>query len=495
MAETVILDTNVLKHISQGSQPIADALNRRLKAGDQVWIARAAYNELIDGAATKQMAGQYREMLKDLNIKVAESGPMADRINFMADNIQREPAPNTPGQIKEYGSKAAATRPGDAFIAAQAKALNAKLWTIDGKFVARAKAMNIATVPECSLPGAGGLEDPDAGRRRLGLNPKPIGSNGQVLPLSGGGGGGGGGSDDGTHSVVGVADNTVPEFVPPSAKGQATIAGIQLAFEGVNFVLNLINDHIQKKKVNEALDRVKGTIAALRTGNPRLGVLLIFFYLQIEAGDSIIKPGATFSSLTWGKGVTSDEARRDAFSEPTISTAPGPNQRKFSQEIWIPPLERTSVTTAKCPFKPIALGRLVLNRNRAKFQLVSFSFLGGFDDVFEKTVDLPEDTNADFAILKSPQEVHWYNLSGKQSMSIPLIDAKTPNGSSLSVVDLDPWTPFHAKAAMVFPVDELAETIFDMVSPTDGYQALPNYVNLGMIRWIRPENIDLVRFL
>jgi hypothetical protein len=105
------------------------------------------------------------------------------------------------------------------------------------------------------LPGAGGLEDPDAGRRRLGLNPKPIGSNGQVLPRSGGGGGGGGGSDDGTHSVVGVADNTVPEFVPPSAKGQATIAGIQLAFEGVNFVLNLINDHIQKKKVNESAAR------------------------------------------------------------------------------------------------------------------------------------------------------------------------------------------------------------------------------------------------
>jgi hypothetical protein len=223
--------------------------------------------------------------------------------------------------------------------------------------------------------------------------------------------------------------------------------------------------------------------------------LLIFFYLQIEAGDSIIKPGATFSSLTWGKGVTSDEARRDAFSEPTISAGPGPNQRKFSQEIWIPPLERTSVTTAKCPFRPIALGRFVLNRNRAKFQLVSFSFLGGFDDVVEKTVDLPEDTNADFAILKSPQEVHWYNLNGKQSLSIPLIDAKTPNGSSLSVIDLDPWTPFHAKAAMVFPVDELAETILDMVSPTDGYQALPNYVNLGMIRWVRPENIDLVRFL
>lgn len=48
--------------------------------------------------------------------------------------------------------------------------------------------------------------------------------------------------------------------------------------------------------------------------------------------------------------------------------------------------------------------------------------------------------------------------------------------AALSVIDLDPWTLFHAKAAMVFPVNELTETIFDMVDPSDGYQALPNNV-------------------
>ena len=67
MADTIILDTNVLKHVSRGSQPIADALTRRLKAGDQVWIARASYNELVKGAPSQQMAGQYREMLNDLS--------------------------------------------------------------------------------------------------------------------------------------------------------------------------------------------------------------------------------------------------------------------------------------------------------------------------------------------------------------------------------------------------------------------------------------------
>jgi hypothetical protein len=498
MAETIILDTNVLKHVSRGSQPIADALVRRLNNGDQVWVARAAYNELIGGAPNQKMAGQYREMLTDLHINIAQSGNMADRVNFLADNIQRQPAPNTPGQIKEYGSKGDPPRPGDAFVAAQvaaqARDMNAKLWTIDDKFAKRANAMGINTVPECNLSGAGGNENPDAGRSRLGLNPKAIGSNGEVLPSAGSAGGGRGG---GSYSLEGVADNTVPEFVPPSAKGQATIAGIQLAFEGINFVLNLVNDYIQKQKVHAALDQIKPQVASVRASNPRLGVLLIFFYMQSQAPDeSIIKPGATFDYLTWGKGVTSDEAWQDAFSAPSIASAPDANRRKFTQEIWIPPAVKTSVTTAKCPLKPIAVGRFFLgNSNKAKFQVVSFDVWSGFDDIVERTLDLPDNTNPEFAILKSPSEVYWYNINGRQTVSVPLTDATTANGNTITVVDLDPWLPFNAKAAMVFPINDLTEIVFNAIHPTQGYPLLSTYVNFSMVRWIRAQNIHLLRFL
>jgi hypothetical protein len=498
MPETVILDTNVLKHVSRGSQPIADALQRRLSNGDQVWVARAAYNELVDGAPNQKMGGQYREMLSDLHVHIAESGNMADRINFLADNIQRQPAPNTPGQIKEYGGKGDPPRPGDAFVAAQvaaqARDMNAKLWTIDDKFAKRANAMGVNTVPECNLPGAGGTEDPDAGRSRLGLNPKPIGSNGEVLPSTGGGGSSGGG---GSYAIEGVADNTVPEFVPPSARGQATIAGIQLAFEGINFVLNLVNDYIQKQKVNAALERIKPEVASVRSNNPRLGVLLIFFYMQVQAPEeSIIKPGATFDYLTWGKGVTSDEAWQDAFSSPTISAAPDANRRKFTQEIWIPPSVRTSVTTAKCPFKPIAVGKFFLGKsNKAMFQDVSFDVWSGFDDIVERSWKPPDDTNLEFAILRSPSEVYWYNINGKQTVSVPLKDATTANGNTITVVDLDPWSPFNSKAAMVFPINDLTENIFKLMNATQGYQYLATYINFSMIRWVRAENIHLLRFL
>ena len=112
MADVIILDTNVLKHISRGSQPVAEALNRYVKAGAEIYISRAAYNELVGGAPSPQMAGQYRALLEDLRIRIADSGRMADRVSFLADNIQRQPAPNTPGQIKEYGSKGDPPRPG-----------------------------------------------------------------------------------------------------------------------------------------------------------------------------------------------------------------------------------------------------------------------------------------------------------------------------------------------------------------------------------------------
>ena len=285
--------------------------------------------------------------------------------------------------------------------------------------------------------------------------------------------------------------------MPPSAKGTATIVGIQLAFEGINFVLNLINDYIQKGKVNAELDKIRPAVAAARASNPGLGVLLIFYYRQFKAPDeSIIKPGATFNYLIWGKGVTSDEAREDALSLPTISQGTGPYERRFSQEVWIPPLRKSSITKAKCPFPPIAIGRFFLgNSTKARFQLVEFSILGGFDDICETSIELPKDTNVDFAILNPPREVYWFNINGKQKVDVPIKDCKTANGNTIKVVDLDPWSPFNARAAMVFPVDDVSEKVLSIINSTRNCNPLGTYVNFNMIRWIRPENIHLLRFL
>src|SRR5580698_7716052 len=109
MGDTIILDTNVIKDVARGNQRVADALTRYLKAGTPVYISKAAYEELVTRAETPQMGGQYREILADLRIRVADSGAMADRINVIADNIELTPAPNAPGQMRAHDNKNATT--------------------------------------------------------------------------------------------------------------------------------------------------------------------------------------------------------------------------------------------------------------------------------------------------------------------------------------------------------------------------------------------------
>jgi predicted nucleic acid-binding protein len=500
MPDTVILDTNILLDIARGNQRAAEALTRYIKSGTPVYISRAAYDELVTRAKTTQAGGQYREILSDLRINIADSGKMADRINVIADNIDLNPAPGAPGRMKEYDRKNDPTKPGDVFVAAQAKAINAKLWTLDRDLARRATQFGVQLAPECNLPATTERNDvPDNARQLLGLNPKPIGVNGLPLPPKGGSGGGNGGSGGGaggTYSLVGVADNTLPEVGGLSPKGEAIGAGIQIALEGLNFVLNLINNYVQKNKVNAALDPIKPQIAKARSDNPRMGVILLFYYAQVEAPDeSPIKPGADFQYLLWGVGATPDEATQDALRPGSISRATGPFEKRFSQQVWIPPLQKSSITAAKCPFPPVAIGRFVLGKgNRASFQDVAFDVLGGFDDIVETTVDLPPNSNADFAILNPPAEVYWYNIAGRQTVKVPLKDAKTANNNTIKVVDLDPWLPFDTTAAMVFPIDDWSEKVFNVVGQTQNCAILA-YVNFGMIRWIRPENIQLLRFL
>lgn len=200
--------------------------------------------------------------------------------------------------------------------------------------------------------------------------------------------------------------------------------------------------------------------------------------------------------MIFGKGLTTDEARRDALATPTLSQGTLRDERKFSQEIWLPPLVRTEGTQAKAPFKPLATARFFLgNSNVAKFQLVKFNVFEGFDDIVEKSLTLAADDNVDFVVLQTPAEVRWYNQNGKQTTTVPLKKEKTANDNVISAVDLDPWSPFSASAAMVFPANEHAEQIFALTSPTDDGGALRSYINFGMVRWVRAKNIHVLSFL
>lgn len=171
MSDSLILDTNVLTDISRGNALAAEALTRHLKSGTKVYIARAAYNELVTDAPTPFLRDQYRQMLEDLGITIAPKSSMRDRMELYADNVAHEPNKGQPGQIDEYGGKGK-IRPGDVYVAAEARSVRAQLWTFDENFAKRASNLGVPLAKESSsIKGVSGTEDPVTGRKLLGLEP------------------------------------------------------------------------------------------------------------------------------------------------------------------------------------------------------------------------------------------------------------------------------------------------------------------------------------
>jgi predicted nucleic acid-binding protein len=479
MPRTIVIDANVVEQIGRGNQQAADALRAMRNQGDTIYVTQQAYNEMVVNPAIPRTGTAKREFMREMNIQIAPPGNAAARGQVLGANTTR-------GGGSILG-------PGDVQVAAQARAINGEVWSFDRGFRNNApsvrQTLGVQVAAECGLPLATAQEDYRVARRLTGLPPIEIDLNGNIRRPGGGGSGGGGGA-----FTIKPGDLPSPE---PSTRGLGIVAGITILFEGINIVLNLANEEIQRNKVNAALEQARGSIAATRSGNRKMGVLLLFYYRQMEAGDSLIRPGPVFDYMIYGKGVTTDEARRDALSTPTLSQGTLRDERKFSQEVWLPPLERTEGTEAKAPFKPIARARFFLgNSNVAKFQLVKFNVFEGFDDICEKSLTLADDDNVDFVVLQAPTEVRWYNQNGKQTTSVPLKQEKTANDNVISVVDLDPWSPFSASGAMVFPANEHAERIFSLTSATDDPSgSLRSYINFGMLRWVRAKNIHLLSFL
>jgi hypothetical protein len=394
----------------------------------------------------------------------------------------------------------------DALVAAQAKAINAEMWSFDRAYrnnSAAVQKMGIRLAPECQVPlvATGAQKDYRVGRALMNLAPIEVSLMGQVRRPGPTGGTSGAYSPSGYSATVGVPDIDLPETGGPSARGEAIGNGILLLLEGVNVVLNLVNDEIQKRAVNQALDKVRPAISQARADNPQLGILLLFYYRQVEAqSDSLIKPGAIFNYFLWGKGVTRDEAVEDIFAGPLLLPGHGTREREFDQEMWIPPLRKTTLTQARAPFPPLALGRFVMNtKKKVTFQLVTFDLVQGFDDRVERNLEIESGANVNFAILDPPDEIRWLTLNaGTKSLKVSLKSVKTSNGHTIPVVDLDTWSPFSAAAAMVFPVDDWGEEVFSYVDQTEDnsvIQALNPYINFKMIRWVRAENIELVRWV
>jgi predicted nucleic acid-binding protein len=491
MSRKIILDANVVDQINRGNRDAANALQLLRRSGADIYVSRQVYNELVESPGIPRVGAANREFLQDLGIEVAPTGALADRIDTVMNNDTRM-------------GKVMSTE--DIMTGAQAKAINAEVWSFDRVYrnnTANVIRMGIKVAPESTMIGMvqGRSFDYRTGRELMSLAPIEVGLMGQIRRPGPAGGASGAYSSNGYKASVGVPDMDLPEPGGPSARGQAIGNGILLVLEGINIVLNIVNDNIQRTKANEALDKVRSAIGQARAENPQLGVLILFYYTQVDPGpDSIIRPGAVFNYLLWGKGTTEDEAMEDIFRLPQVLPGTSGRVQEFSQKVWLPPVRKTQLTQARTPFPPLALGRFVMSKaKKITFQLVSFDLLEGFDDIVEKDLEIKSGANVDFVILEPPNEIRWLTLNaGMKSLKVPLKNAKTSNGETIPVVDLDTVSPFSAAAAMVFPLDDWAEEVFSYIQSTDDSSpnsVLRSYINFRMIRWVRAEDIELVRFI
>jgi len=282
----------------------------------------------------------------------------------------------------------------------------------------------------------------------------------------------------------------------PSAKGEAIGAGITIAFMGINFILNLINDHIQEKRVNEDLKKLEPQLKAQREQNPRLGFLLLFYYSQIQAPEeSIIRPGAVFSHIEYYSGKTLDESKQKWRTQPAIRQGYSSNTNVTTQEVWLPPIIPPSAKDIQTPFLSVALG--TFSTGKAIFQDVEWNGLFGFDDEGTSAADLDSSATPQFLIMKLPSTIHYFNGQFLVDVSVPMEQRTAQSGGAIPVVNLDPSLPgYNVSAACVFPADDSTDLLFNSVRATiDEVQQLRLYTNFGKARWVRPENIKVLKLI
>jgi hypothetical protein len=323
----------------------------------------------------------------------------------------------------------------------------------------------------------------------------PVRSTGTVDLRSGGAGSSGGPENEvdttrGTTAQIGTPDLRGLDVGGPSPRGVAIGAGIQLAFMGANFVLNRINDSVQEGRARGELAAIEPAINAARQRDPSAGVLLVFFYSQVQApDDSIMRPGAVFGHIEFELGHTRDEAFATWIATPALRQGYASNVNELTQEIWIPPSAPASPALLRTPFRTSGLGRFAANRTI--LQDVEWGGLTGFDD--EGTTSLSNAASARFLVLSVPQRLFFYNGTIRSDVDIPVEQRPPHAGPAIPTVNLDPRMPrYDVHAAALFPVDDDTDALFATAPATrDNLGQLDHYTNFGKVRWARPENLDI----
>jgi hypothetical protein len=281
---------------------------------------------------------------------------------------------------------------------------------------------------------------------------------------------------------------------------------VQLGFQGANLIIQAINDRIQARRMKEYWDKLEPNIAARLRDDPSLGVLIVVYYSRRQKvgaeNESPLEHVTVFQSIVPAYGYIKSEALRALATRPPGISAVGEGEL-LSESHFIPPRQPVDVRKLSTPFPKLGLATFVPGRE--KLQGVRWRGILGFDDLSETKLNVPAGMTARFLYLDPPSEIRWFDGSIKYDTEIDrawISPAEVAQpilfSSYLPVIELDTtnWLlkPIYPKrAGMVFPADAATARLFQTTPPTKDKGALRNYPNMHLVRWVRPEDVRLLR--
>lgn len=303
------------------------------------------------------------------------------------------------------------------------------------------------------------------------------------------------GTPNNRNAYTGDKIKPVGQFGPnPTPRTDA----LKLALKGVDWIIQEINDSIQRKRIEEEMRRIGPTIEQTLDANPSLGVLIVVvFSKRNKVGaehETPLEHTKGFQYITYEYGRTEEEARQKMARTPQMR--PAGQGEYVSERKWIPPSQAPSVQDLPTPFAKSALATFVPGLE--ELVSVKFSHASGFDDKMKSRI--PVGTGARFIILFPPNDVSyfWNGSWRKENLEVALVKPAEIVDHEQSTyyvptVQLDSmFNPYDATAAFVYPADDYTKQLFDRKGRIDDGGLLSNY-SMNLVRFVKPHKIRLLK--
>lgn len=276
----------------------------------------------------------------------------------------------------------------------------------------------------------------------------------------------------------------------PSSMGQAKGGAIELLLCLIRQSICYFGGKIEQSKAQKDLKALGEKIEQDRNAHPTKGVLVTLQFIVLVASKEVAGSGNAFRYTTYlyGKGMTISEARADQFRHGVVREGTRKSEKYAYQPIWFPPKQLTG--QFQRPFPVIAHGCFV--EGKVWLQDVQWTTLQGFDDEGKTHLAGPGDFFY-FDVLQPPKSIVTTHGS-IGAVKIPIELRSVGRGSKMiPVVALDTIMG-NVTAAMVFPADSHTEMEFWRAPATKQKPlgTIRGVVNFERIRWVCPENIQLV---